>query len=282
MAVKNLKDCVICVVGGGVVGTATADVFRDYCRELYVWDIDEKKQDMHEMRIEGALRLSHIVFLCLPETELDNWCGKYLPLQYNLPEDVYRNTHFVIRSTCPVGTTSFLQRKYSLPHVYHWPEFLSERTAEHDSKNPSTIMLGRPDAWKMHPTYNLLLSILYQRFPTIPISPTSSEESEMAKIAQNAFFCVKLSFFNELNLLCERMGVDYKSVVRLMCADYRISEHHTQVPGPDGKYGYGGKCLEKDLRQFVAMCAKEKLVSVVGEASLRANKEHRTRKVKGK
>ena len=69
----------------------------------------------------------------------------------------------------------------------------------------------------------------------------------MTKLARNSFLAVKVSFFNELYDFCEKEEVDYNSVAELTGMDSRIGVSHTQVPGPDGKRGFGGTCFPKDI-----------------------------------
>ena len=75
----------------------------------------------------------------------------------------------------------------------------------------------------------------------------SSKEAELAKLARNSFLAVKVSFFNELYDFCSKEEVDYDSVAELTGMDLRIGLSHTQVPGPDGKRGFGGTCFPKDI-----------------------------------
>ncbi len=95
-----------------------------------------------------------------------------------------------------------------------------------------------------------MLSNLYnKRFPGIQILYMSSDAAEAVKLFTNAFFAVKVSFFNEIRTISDRLDIPWQSVLCGMLSDGRISAHHTQVPGPDGMWGFGGACLEKDLSE---------------------------------
>ena len=85
----------------------------------------------------------------------------------------------------------------------------------------------------------------------------SSDESEAVKLFQNSFFAVKVAFWNECNQLASKLGLDWQVVMNAILADGRISPSHTNVPGPDGKYGFGGECLPKDLASLASQMINE-------------------------
>jgi UDP-N-acetyl-D-mannosaminuronic acid dehydrogenase len=68
---------------------------------------------------------------------------------------------------------------------------------------------------------------------------TDSTTAEIAKLAENTFRDVNIAFANQLALICERQGVDVRTVINLANTHPRVNIH---VPGP----GVGGPCLTKD------------------------------------
>lgn len=81
-------------------------------------------------------------------------------------------------------------------------------------------------------------------------------QAAFLKYMENCFFATKVTFFNEMhyiyNCLFPVMGIhsmrhEFDEIVEAIGLDPRVGRSHTQVPGPDGKYGYGGHCLPKDL-----------------------------------
>ena len=52
---------------------------------------------------------------------------------------------------------------------------------------------------------------------------------------------------------CKRMGADWARVHQGMLLSGYINDTHTFVPGPDGKFGYGGKCFPKDVNAFTIL-----------------------------
>ena len=78
----------------------------------------------------------------------------------------------------------------------------------------------------------------------------------MVKYFTNCFLATKVSFANEMDLVCGQIGIDYDKVVEYATLDDRLGKTHWQVPGPDGDYGFGGHCLPKDLSALIHIAMK--------------------------
>jgi UDPglucose 6-dehydrogenase len=196
--------------------------------------------------IEEVL-LSHLVFICIPEGELEGFFR-------DIPDNERQN-HFVIKSSCPVGLTRKLYEIHGLRNVVHCPEFLTARCAEIDAQIPSRNIIGLPgnDLPQENETGYRLAHLLKQRFPGVALLWMTSDESEAVKLFLNAFFATKVAFFNEIQAFCEKKGLDWNLVLSGILTDGRVSPFHTRVPGPDGRYGFGGACLPKDLQQAIRL-----------------------------
>ena len=96
-----------------------------------------------------------------------------------------------------------------------------------------------------------VMTLFQQQFPTIPVFPMFSDESELVKYTANCFLATKVMFFNEICKLSNSLGIDYDQVMRGVLSDSRIGKTHTQVPGPDGDYGFGGTCFPKDINALM-------------------------------
>ena len=83
-----------------------------------------------------------------------------------------------------------------------------------------------------------------------------SIESESVKYIANCFFATKVSFFNEIHLLIEKIGLDWNSIIEGVMGDRRIGHSHYQVPGHDGDKGFGGTCFPKDINALIATFEK--------------------------
>lgn len=233
-------DLTIGVIGGGVVGNATAKAFSGHA-SVRVFD---QIEDRATHALEDTLACS-IIFVCLPETCIDEFFSPHRGSKKN----------FVLKSTVPVGTTRRLSKIYDIDSLVHSPEFLTERTAAEDAANPRLNVIGIPvksdEIDRQVPPITGLEGLYNIRWPTVPVRVMSSDESELVKLATNAFFATKVAFWNEVESYCRAAGIDYETVRAACVAEGRVGDLHTHVPGPDGKRGFGGKCLPKDLRQLV-------------------------------
>ena len=74
------------------------------------------------------------------------------------------------------------------------------------------------------------------------------QQAAFAKYVENTFLATKVTFFNEMYQIYNEIGFEgFDQMVDAISIDPRIGRSHTQVPGPDGKFGYGGHCLPKDM-----------------------------------
>ena len=117
------------------------------------------------------------------------------------------------------------------------PEFLTERTYIEDFKSQPMVFTDD-------------IELLKKIFPGKKHIDMTSAEAEMVKYAHNVFGALKVTYFNCIYDICKKEGLDYQKVREGVLGSTYINDVHTQVPGPDGKYGYGGKCFPKDVDAF--------------------------------
>jgi len=120
-----------------------------------------------------------------------------------------------------------------------------------------------------------VLSLFRDVFQGIQIMLCPWDVAVMVKYGLNTFFSSKISFFNELAQICEGLGVEFQDVVGLMRNDGRIHRHGMDVPGHDGKPGYGGSCFPKDIAALIAMAKAAGVDPKVLEAVVAKNNEVR-------
>lgn len=224
------------VIGNGVVGHATARCYMEHA-EVLVYDVVPEKSPN---RLHETIMDTDLVFVCLPEAAVDEFFSH-----------CDSSRHYVLRSTVQVGTTKRLAEKYGLDHVVHSPEFLTARCAVTDAQLPARNIVGVPTFGSVNACCHAVCNLYSDRFPGVPLYSMLSDESELVKLATNAFFAVKVAYFNEINALAEKLDLDWPRIMEGILADGRIAHAHTNVPGPDGKYGFGGACLPKDLVQLI-------------------------------
>jgi len=218
-----------------------------------------------------------IIFLCLP-TPYDSLTHSYdKSAIYENCEALYKVGYkglVVIKSTIEIGTTKFLEDSWPLSYI-HNPEFLTARTAFEDFHSQNHIVLGRgsivPDE-----LYNKIVDFYSQYYPNAKISKCTSGESESMKLFCNCFYSVKIQFFNELYLLCGKLGIDYSQVKNLMLANGWINPMHTTVPGPDGELSYGGLCFPKDTNALNELMKKLESPNSVMDAVIKERESMRS------
>lgn len=158
-----------------------------------------------------------------------------------------------IRTTILPGTSAMLSKETGRT-VYHMPEFLTERTYLEDFKWQPMVFTGAPKH----------VELLKKIFPGKKHIDMSSEEAEMVKYAHNVFGALKVTYFNCIYDLCQKRGLDYSKVREGVLGSTYINDVHTQVPGPDGKLGYGGKCFPKDVNALEKMFRYTPLGMLIG------------------
>jgi UDPglucose 6-dehydrogenase len=156
----------------------------------------------------------------------------------------------VIKSTVPVGTADKIKQwvaeETSQPFaVVSNPEFMKEGAAVEDFMKPDRVVLGGDNPESIE-----AVKRLYEPFLRTgnPILIMDSRSAEMSKYAANAMLATKISFINEVALLCEGLSADISEVRRAISLDRRIGPHFI-FPG----VGYGGSCFPKDVRAMVSM-----------------------------
>lgn len=253
------------VIGNGIVGSATARSFIEHVDEVRVYDKVPTK------RVNPLLETlaCDLVFICLPtpQDKPNLRCDtSILDEFFEAMREDYRETNFVLRSTVPIGYTKSIAEKYGFKSLIHSPEFLTARCAFTDAQMPARNILGyvaNSMSYVLTDCEKQLQSLLKKRFPSVPIHKMTSDESESVKLMLNSFFAVKVSFFNEMYELCRKLGLDWERVLNGILSDGRIAYSHTKVPGPDGKLGYGGTCLPKDIASLIDTFDKNALKSPV-------------------
>lgn len=154
----------------------------------------------------------------------------------------------VDKSTVPVGTSSKIAQiikentNFDFDVVSN-PEFLKQGNAIDDFLSPDRVIIG-VDSKKALKIMQELYSPYFRKENRIIIMDIKS--AEMTKYASNAFLAAKISFINEIALLCEKTGADVEMVRRGMGADSRIGNQFL-FPG----LGYGGSCFPKDVRALI-------------------------------
>lgn len=195
-----------------------------------------------------------IIFICVP-TPYDEKKGFDSSAVEEAFSAIKGNKTVVIKSTVLPGTTERMQKLYPIHKVLFNPEFLQEKTAEEDMKNPYEQIVGYTEISK--DCVKEILSIL-------PKAPNefivSSGEAEMVKYFSNTFLSTKVIFANQMYDLCEKLGLNYDSIKEMAKVSPRFGFSHFDI-WTDGFRGYAGHCLPKDTKALIHF-GKEKGVDL--------------------
>lgn len=161
-----------------------------------------------------------------------------------IAESIEKDTIIVIKSTVPIGTNKKVE-KYIKDHLTHNvkveivsnPEFLSQGTAVKDTLHAQRIVIGVTSK-----NAEKVMKEVYDGF-NIPYVITDRESAEMIKYASNDFLALKISYINEIAILCELIGANIEDVTKGMGMDSRIGNKFLNAG-----IGYGGSCFPKDTK----------------------------------
>lgn len=94
------------------------------------------------------------------------------------------------------------------------------------------------------------------------------QQAAFAKYVENTFLATKVAFFNEMYRIYKDIGFEgFDGMVDAITIDPRIGRSHTQVPGPDGQFGYGGHCLPKDMAALRYIAPESPLLDAVTDVN---------------
>tara|TARA_A100001037_G_C15151231_1_gene639356 strand:+ start:3578 stop:4429 length:852 start_codon:yes stop_codon:yes gene_type:complete len=238
------------IIGYGFVGSALKNGLKD---NVEVLKIDPKLNTNISM-----LKTFNpdIIFLCLPTPVSDDGSLQDISKLEEAIKDI-----IAMKMSCLVVIKSTVLPNYlkSISGLYekliHNPEFLREVSADEDFINSKLIVFGG------EMKYTKTLASFYKKH-TKCISDdyifTDIISASFIKYTINSFLSTKVIFFNELKKLFDKSGTkqSWENFILAITKDERIGNSHMQVPGPDGRYGFGGACLPKDSKAFVEYADK--------------------------
>jgi UDPglucose 6-dehydrogenase len=293
---ENLVMKKIGIIGSGVVGSATGKGFHRLGHDIIFYDIS--KQRLHDLEDNGykvASSVSEIIdktdlsFVCVNTPAKSNGeqdLSQLMSVLYDIAnalvstngrqqqQNDQRKPHLIVfRSTMLPGTmrkvvVNYLQSNSSSStigrdyNICFNPEFLRQNTALDDFFKPDRVVIGEDGNGGSEP-----LKEMYQQL-TQNIIVTSYDAAEMIKYASNCFLSLKISFFNEIGLICKQMGIDDKAVSLGVSLDKRIGNYGTQFGKP-----FEGACLPKDTEALAGFIKKLQLNPDLLQVALDINRK---------
>lgn len=293
----------ICVVGTGYVGLVTGACFADVGNEVICVDIDEEKikqlnngdipifEDKLDNIVSKAMNQNNLSFSTNLKEAVEKSEIIFLAVSTPMNKDGSCKTDFilnaardigkfineykivVVKSTVPVGTTEIIRRtiKNNIKQtnvnirfdIANNPEFLKEGKAVDDFMYPDRVIVGLENKKNKSIFKKLYRPFSLNRDKLIFLDIASSE---LTKYAANAMLAMKISFINEISMLCERVGANINDVRNGIGSDKRI--------GYDFIYpsiGFGGSCFPKDVNSLKKQFEDLGLTSLISNATLDIN-----------
>lgn len=219
------------IVGYGYVGQAVHAGFDQQHNRFIICDPKHNSTTLEQMISQQPC----VIFVCVPTN--DSVC-----VELNETLDIIERSQYkgvvIVKSTV-------------LPHmikdrdVVVNPEFLTQRTATQDFISPELLVLGGDKASNIKWFYQM-----YSRVHPKHIIVTDNASACMIKYMMNCFYATKICFMNEMQHVIDSVGANRDDIKHALRLHPWMGTHHFDVPGPDGKNGFGGACLPKDMRVF--------------------------------
>jgi UDPglucose 6-dehydrogenase len=268
----------ISIVGTGYVGLVTGTCFAETGNQVTCVDVDSEKvkklssgqitiyepgleklfsRNLKDGRLEfttdlaAGIRDAAVIFLALPTPPGEDGSAD-LSYVLKVAEDLGKilTDYKVIidKSTVPVGTAARVRATIAKNaktefDVISNPEFLREGVAVEDFMKPDRVVIGTSSERAKKVMSSLFAPFVRQGNPILFMDEQSAE---LTKYAANSFLATKISFMNEIAVLCEKLGADVDMVRRGLGSDDRIGKRFL-FPG----IGYGGSCFPKDVQALV-------------------------------
>ncbi|MDH5492510.1 MAG: UDP-glucose/GDP-mannose dehydrogenase family protein, partial [Myxococcales bacterium] len=291
------------MIGSGYVGLVSGACFAETGNHVVCADVDEEKiaalqageipifepglAELVERNV-GAGRLSfstdvagsigaaEVVFIAVG-TPARRDGGANLQAVDAVAESVARYASrellLVMKSTVPVGTNARVRRIVQACehpiHVASNPEFLKEGDAIKDFMFPDRIVVGcdEGDEFARERMRRLYHPVSLSKDRIVWMDPASAE---LTKYVSNTMLAMRISFMNEVAMLCERVGADVHSVRRGVGSDARIGPKFLYA-GP----GYGGSCFPKDVQALAQTGLDHDVPLELASTTHRVNERHK-------
>ena len=264
------------VIGTGYLGATHAAAMAELGHDVIGIDVDEMKiKSLSEGRVpffepglpellakhvtSGRLRFTTsfdevadagLHFVCVGTPQRKGELAADLRFVHAAFEEVARRVRpgstVVGKSTVPVGTArglAELLRGSGADLVWN-PEFLREGMAVEDTLHPDRVVLGLDGTAGLSTITSAYAAILERGTPMVV---TDFATAELVKVAANSFLATKISFINAMAEICEVTGADVTQLADALGHDARIGRRFLNAG-----LGFGGGCLPKDIRAFIA------------------------------
>ena len=232
------------IIGLGFVGKALQNGLTD---QVEVLGIDPK---IGTEVIDLVSFQPNFIFICVP-TPMNNDFSQDLQILNDVLKKISSyelSCPLILKST--VLPEHLIEIEKSFPNIIFNPEFLREKHAEEDFIKSDMIIFGGNN------DYSRKVSDFYKKYSLcecVDHTFTDLISASLIKYSINSFLATKVIFFNELYRVFELSGTtkSWDSFIKIINKDSRIGSSHMDVPGHDGRFGFGGACFPKDSSALV-------------------------------
>lgn len=297
----------ISMIGTGYVGLVSGTCFAEMGNNVVCIDIDKTKIEnlkkgiipiyepgLEEMvrdnyakknlhfstDIKEAVEQSDICFIAVgtPQGEDGSADLQYVTaVASDIGKYMIKPLIVVDKSTVPVGTADKVRKIIADQlaarglnihfDIVSNPEFLKEGAAIKDFMQPDRVVIGADNQETVEKMHELYKPFMFDndRFITMDI-----RSAEMTKYVANSMLATKISFINEMSVICERVGADINKVRIGIGSDSRIGYSFIN-PG----CGYGGSCFPKDVQALIKTASEHEYSSRILQAVEAVNKDQK-------
>ena len=231
------------IIGYGFVGKALAAGLND---DVNLLKIDPKLNTNINDLIDFK---PNAIFICVPTPMNEDFSQDISILKDVIKRINELNLQSLIIIKSTVLPKYIIEIEKQISEFIYNPEFLREKHANQDFIESKLIVFGENNtsAKKLEEIYRdhskcICTDYIY----------TDAIAASLIKYTINSFLATKVTFFNELNSLFNQSGTEesWDNFILAIANDPRIGNSHMQVPGHDGRLGFGGACLPKDSNAF--------------------------------
>lgn len=270
------------IIGYGIVGKAVESGFKDRCQILVY---DPLYSDIYPSvntpsdhkaifceNIVDVVSASKIIFVCVPtpaQKEFQKEDGSVAPFDSIIIDDVMEkinlgnlcilSSHNLVDQYLPliVIESAVIPRKikeylnkYLHLRLVVCPEFLTAKESFQRFLNPDCRILGgkKEDVEEVQQIFED-----YSSCKPCKIGYCDAIGAAVIKYMENSFLALKVSFMNQFYNLLKVSGseTNWEHLAEIFHYDTRMGNSHYHVPGHDGKRGWGGHCLSKDINAII-------------------------------